>query len=250
MVTGDLLTATARGAFAALVFLKLSGACDDPPLPSSRLWPQPPPPPLSVLDEARDWASPCCAGNSARREVTSTNEAEAPPRRDAQPRRWLLILVTARRSSARRWLFFPPVRSRESLAVPFLSLLLPLRPSLTTSPMARTYTICVPRPERPSSHRLHQEVARAPQSQPAPNGTHPLSPEAVAPGSPSHQRPHCPLRLHPPPPKPIPTLPPFSSPISTSNHLKSLSGHPNFSLPLYHSLSQALAFSQLDELTN
>lgn len=113
-------------------------------------------------------------------------------------------LVTARRSSARRWLFFPPVRSRESLAVPFLSLLLPLRPSLTTSPMARTYTICVPRPERPSSHRLHQEVARAPQSQPAPNKTHPLSPEAVAPGSPSHQQPHCPLRLHPPPPKPSP----------------------------------------------
>lgn len=108
----------------------------------------------------------------------------------------------------------------------------------------------LPRPERPSSHRLHQEVAQAPQSQPAPNGTHPLSPEAVAPGSPSHQRPHCPLRLHPPPPKPIPTLPPFSSPISTSNHLKSLSGHPNFSFPLYHSLSQALAFSQLDELTN
>lgn len=52
-------------------------------------------------------------------------------------------LVTARRSSARRWLFFPPVRSRESLAVPFLSLLLPLRPSLTTSPTARTYTIYV-----------------------------------------------------------------------------------------------------------
>lgn len=72
----------------------------------------------------------------------------------------------------------------------------------------------LPRPERPSSHRLHQEVARAPQSQPAPNGTHPLS-----------QRP---LLL---------------GPLLTN-------GPPNFSLPLYHSLSQALAFSQLDELTN
>lgn len=202
MVTGDLLTATARGAFAALVFLKLSGACDDPPLPSSCLWPRPPPPPLSVLDEARDWASPCCAGNSARREVTSTNEAEAPPRRDAQPRRWLLILVTARPCSARRWLFFPPVRSRESLAVSFLSLLLPLRPSLTTSPMARTYTIYVSpdlrgRRATVSTRRSHGRLrVSLPQTEPTlfPHCSWvPFSPTAPL----SSQTPHPPPKTHP-----------------------------------------------------
>lgn len=157
-------------------------------------------------------------------------------------------LVTARPCSARRWLFFPPVRSRESLAVPFLSLLLPLRPSLTTSPMARTYTIYISpdlrgRRATVSTRRSHGRLrVSLPQTEPT------LFPRCswvhFSPTAPlSSQTPH-------PPPKTIPTLPPFSSPISTSNHLKSLSGHPNFSLPLYHSLSQALAFSQLDELTN
>lgn len=62
----------------------------------------------------------------------------------------------------------------------------------------------LPRPERPSSHRLHQEVARAPQSQPAPNGTHPLSQRPLLLGPLLTNGPTVLSDSTPPPPKPSP----------------------------------------------